>query len=263
MIMIQTFETSSSERPERPLKVIVLAAGKGSRLQSEQHDLPKVLRQAAGRPLLAWVADNLSFAKPADIIMVVGFQAEKVKEAMGGEYRYVLQTEQLGTGHAVMAAADELAEYDGDILAVYGDMPLFESQTYTDLIARHQRSGADCTLLTAHTETLLSYGRILRDDSGRFSGIVEQKDCTPEQLAIREVNPGVYVFRAKPLFSMLGQLGNDNQQGEYYLTDVPKLMQAAGLTLETHLIEDEQQILGVNTEEDLAFCTAVLQQRQS
>ncbi len=260
--MSQTIETASSWRPERPLKVIVLAAGKGSRLQSEQFDLPKVLRQAAGRPLLAWVADNLSFADPADVIMVVGFQADKVKDAMGGAYQYVLQTRQLGTGHAVMAAADALSDYDGDVLVVYGDMPLFESRTYTDLITLHQRSDADCTMLTAHTETLLSYGRILRDESGCFSGIVEQKDCTPEQLAIREVNPGVYIFRARHLFSMLGKLSNDNQQGEYYLTDVPKIMQSAGLKLATHRIEDEQQILGVNTEEDLAFCTSVLEQRR-
>lgn len=249
---------SKFERPVHPLSVIVLAAGKGKRLQTEKSDLPKVLREAAGKPLLRWVLDHVSFVLPAQIAIVVGFQADRVKEAMGSAYQYALQTEQLGTGHAVAAAAPMFQDFSGDVLVVYGDMPLVRQETYHKLVTQHQSSQADCTLLTAETEHVPDYGRIIRDEQGRFAGIVEQRDCTPEQLEISEVNPGIYIFRAEKLFKALEKLNNDNAQGEYYLTDVPLLMLQAGDQVETVMIQDEQQILGVNTLEDLARCNEIL-----
>jgi UDP-N-acetylglucosamine diphosphorylase/glucosamine-1-phosphate N-acetyltransferase len=240
------------------LRAIVLAAGKGKRLQSESESLPKVLRKAIGRPLLAWVLDNLSFIPPSDITLVVGFEADQVRQAMGDQYRYVLQTEQLGTGHAVAAAAEAFRGFTGDVLVVYGDMPLYKPETCCGMIEIHRQTGAACTLLTARTREMQDYGRIIRNPDGRFKDIVEKKDCTPEQAAIDEVNPGVYVFQSKLLFPALQKLRNDNAQGEFYLTDVPRLIREDGHLVETLMIEDDRQIRGVNTPEDLAICEQIL-----
>jgi UDP-N-acetylglucosamine diphosphorylase/glucosamine-1-phosphate N-acetyltransferase len=253
----------SKTEKNNSLRAIVLAAGQGKRLHSETANLPKVLRLAAGRPLLAWVLDNLSFVPPANIILVVGFEAQKVRQAMGGQYRYVLQKQQLGTGHAVAAAAEAFQGFSGDVLVVYGDMPLYKPATYRTLTEIHQKSKAACTLLTARTREMQDYGRIIRDQEGRFLGIVEKKDCTPEQAAIDEVNPGVYVFQSEVLFRTLRQLRRNNVQGEYYLTDVPLLIRDAGLLVETMTIEDDRQILGVNTQEDLAACEKALQESRT
>jgi UDP-N-acetylglucosamine diphosphorylase/glucosamine-1-phosphate N-acetyltransferase len=248
------------DQTKRPLRAIVLAAGKGKRLHSEATSLPKVLRQAAGRPLLAWVLDNLSFIAPEDTTIVVGYQADKVRQAMGSRYPYVLQDQQLGTGHAVACAAEVFRGFSGDVLVVYGDMPLFDPGTYQMLAGRHRASGAACSLLTAKTAALQDYGRIIRDEAGQFIGIVEKKDCTPEQALIDEVNPGVYVFQSSLLFETLQHIRANNAQGEYYLTDVPVLIRAAGLPVETVTIADDRQIIGVNNEEDLAACEKILQE---
>lgn len=246
------------ENLQHETRVVVLAAGKGKRLQSENHDLPKVLRRAAGRALLSWVLDKLDFVRSKDVIIVVGYKAELVKSEIGSEYSYALQSEQLGTGHAVAAAAPLLHDFSGDVLVVYGDMPLFKPGTYRDLVEKHKASGADCTMLTAIAENIPDYGRILRDEQGGFVGIVEKKDCTAAQLRIREVNPGVYVFRSQILLTMLQQLRNNNAQGEYYLTDVPSLMQQAGCRISTFTISDEREVLGVNTEKDLKQAEEIL-----
>lgn len=249
---------TENDATPREIRAIVLAAGKGKRLYSETSDLPKVLRAAAGRPLLAWVLDNLTFIAPERTILVVGFQADKVRLAMGDAYEYAVQEEQLGTGHAVASAAPLLRDYDGDVLVIYGDMPLFKPDTYRKLVKKHQVSGADCTMLTALTDIIPDFGRILRDEKGRFAGIIEQKDCTPEQRLINEVNPGIYVFRTPLLLSALRGLRNNNAQGEYYLTDVPLLILQSGGWIETETIHDDNQIIGVNTLEDLARCERIL-----
>ena len=259
----QINHTGQQTKAQREVRAVVLAAGKGKRLHSESADVPKVLRQAAGRPLLAWVLDNVAFIRHDRTILVVGFQAEKVKAAMGDSYRYALQKEQLGTGHAVASAAPLLQDYDGDVLVIYGDMPLFKPDTYRKLVDKHQASGADCTMLTALTDNIPDYGRIIRDAQGHFAGIVEQKDCTPEQLSINEVNPGIYVFRAPLLLQVLSSLRNENAQGEYYLTDVPLLVKQTGGRIETETIHDDDQIIGVNTLEDLARCEQIIAEGRS
>ena len=233
------------------MKAIVLAAGKGKRLNSEKAHLPKVMREAAGRSLLSYVLENISFIPHEDTVIVVGYMADTVKAAFPDDYRFVMQSEQLGTGHAVSMAKDELKGYTGDVLVCFGDMPLFKQETFKELFRTHAESGAAVTLLTAMTEVPPAYGRIIRDENGDIADIVEQKDCTPEQAKIREVTPGVYVFKAEWLFKALSQLKNNNAQGEYYLTDTPKIIMKMGGKVGSAVINDADQIVGVNTQEEL------------
>lgn len=240
------------------MKVLILAAGKGSRLNSEAADLPKVLREVASQPLLIHLLNQLDFIAKEDIHIVVGYQAEKVQERIGSDFHYVLQLEQLGTGHAVQSATDQLADYQGDLLVLYGDMPLLTKRTLQEFVASHQKSAADCTLMTGVFATPPAYGRIIRNANGEFVDIVEQKDCSAEQLLIKEVNVGLYVFNNQPMLKNLGALQNRNAQKEYYLTDLPKIMLNNGLKINTYQLKDNQESAGVNTLEDLIFCENVL-----
>ncbi|MFQ7452187.1 MAG: NTP transferase domain-containing protein [Flavonifractor plautii] len=194
------------------IKAVVLAAGKGTRLRTEGVDLPKVLRQAAGRPLLGYVLEELSFLEKEDVVLVVGYEREKVLAAYP-EYPHAVQEPQQGTGHAVQCAREALAGFDGSVLVCYGDMPLMRRATYESLIETHKREGNDCTPLSAVSDEESPYGRIVRKSDGSFSHIVEDKDCTPEEKAIRELNVGVYVFESGPLWEAIDQLRPNNAQG--------------------------------------------------
>lgn len=232
------------------LKAIVLAAGKGTRLRSEGIDLPKVMRIAAGKPLLSYVLSALSFISPNDCVVVVGYMKERVTEAFKG-YVFAEQSEQLGTGHAVVAALREIEDYDGALLVCCGDMPLIKRDTYIALIDTHMASNNVCTILSGYSEIDLPYGRILRDGNGDFCGLVEDRDATPEQKQINELNSGVYVFDAASLKSVLQELKRDNSQGEYYLTDAPMLLMERGLTVGVCKLNLGYQIIGVNTNDQL------------
>jgi len=242
------------------MKAIILAAGKGKRLHSEQFSLPKVLRQANGRPLLGYVTESLSFIDKKDTIIVVGYKREQVMEQFPG-YVFAVQDEQLGTGHAVNMAKDILADYNGPVLVCYGDMPLFTPDTYKNALLTHESADADCTIITGITDDKLAYGRIIRDENGKFVTVVEDKDCTPEQKLIKELNIGIYVFNSVKLFEALGNLRNNNAQGEYYLTDAPELIRKNGGKIETYTINDGKQLLGVTTPEDLELCESILRER--
>ncbi|MBQ2755876.1 MAG: NTP transferase domain-containing protein [Oscillospiraceae bacterium] len=242
------------------MKAIILAAGKGKRLHSEQFSLPKVLRQANGRPLLGYVTDSISFIDKKDTIIVVGYKREQVIEQFPG-YTFAVQDEQLGTGHAVNMARDILEGYRGPVLVCYGDMPLFTPDTYKNALLTHESAGADCTIITGVTDDKLAYGRIIRDEEGKFVTVVEDRDCTPEQKLIKELNIGIYVFNSEKLFEALGNLRNNNAQGEYYLTDAPELIRKNGGKIETYTINDGKQLLGVNTPEELEKCEAILKER--
>ena len=244
------------------MKAVILAAGKGKRLQSEQYNLPKVLRQALGKPLLKYVLDNVNHVKDSDIYIVVGYMKEKIIETFGESYNYASQDEQLGTGHAVMMTEPLLKNYDSDVLVLYGDMPLFKKQTYKEIVAEHEKSDADCTVVTAIVENPPDYGRIIRDEKGNIIDIVENKDCTPEQAKINELNVGIYMFKSKLLFESLKKLNNNNAQKEYYLTDVPKIMIKNGLKVRTYTVTDNSEIFGVNTTEDLYLCEKLLRERE-
>lgn len=243
------------------MKAIVLAAGKGKRLQSEKFNLPKVLRRANGRSLISYVLESIDFIDKKDIEIVVGYMREKVMEELGGEYGYSVQAEQLGTGHAVMCTREHMEGFDGEVLICYGDMPLVKTETYKSLVEKHRESGAQCTLLTAIEQNPPAYGRIVRGADGKLSAIVEEKDCTPAQKQIKEINVGIYVFDAKALMAGLGELKNSNAQNEYYLTDMPQIFIEKGLKVETYTIENSTEYFGVNTLEDLEFCEKELQKR--
>lgn len=243
------------------MKAIILAAGKGKRLLSETMNMPKVLRLAAGKPLIGHVLENINFIDEKDTVIVAGYKREMVFEQLGDKYTYAVQEEQKGTGHAVMMAKDAFKEYDGDVVVLYGDMPLFKKETYQNLIKTHQESGADCTVLTATTDDKLAYGRIIREN-GNIVDIIEEKDCTPEQKEIKELNVGVYVFKSKVLFDNLDKIKNNNAQGEYYLTDVPKILIGEGKTIATYTTYDKYEILGVNTPEDLELCEKLINERK-
>jgi len=245
---------------ERKLKVVVLAAGKGTRLQAGDSDAPKVMRHACGKPLLWHVLDALPVTRKEDIIIVVGYGKQQVISYFDG-YQFAEQTEQLGTGHAVMAAKDLLSGFEGDVLVCYGDMPIIKKETYEAFINAHFKHENDCTILTGESELPLPFGRIVRDADGGFVRVVEDRDCNTEQLKITELNTGVYVFSAPLLLEALKNLKSDNAQGEYYLTDVPEIMLHTGAKIGLFKRKLGDEILGVNTVEQLEQVEEILGKR--
>ena len=238
-------------------KAIVLAAGKGTRLRTEGVDLPKVLRTACGKPLIGYVLDSLSFLAPEDIILVVGYRKEQVL-ATYPQYPHAVQDQQLGTGHAVQCAAPLLEGFQGSVLVCCGDAPMMTQATFQSLISTHDCQQNACTMLSARVADPGSYGRVTREADGSFRAIVEAKDCTPEQLAIQEVNSGTYVFRSPDLLWALSQLKSDNAQREYYLTDCPAILKSAGRRVGLCDSCTEQEMLGVNTIEQLQQVESLL-----
>lgn len=237
------------------------AAGKGTRLQKLSGDMPKAMFRVGDRPMLEIVLENLGFIKPEDIYIVVGYGKEKVTEYFGDRYGYAEQLEQLGTGHAVMMCAEQFKDFDGNVLITFGDMPLFRRSEMERMCRQHEENGADCTLMTAENPNLKLWARVLRDEQGAFSAIVEGKDCTPEQAQIKELFSGVMVFNSKSLFEMLPKLGCANVQKEYYVTEVPELMVKQGMKVETYFTRDGDDLRGINTPEDLEICESILKKR--
>jgi len=260
ILYLGIFDTG--ENMDEKLKAVVLAAGKGKRLGSEAAQLPKSMREAGGRPLLAWVLDALAFIPERDIVLVLGYMKETILERFP-DYPWVEQREQLGTGHAANCAREPLAGYHGDVIVICGDTPMIRRSTLMYLAQEHQEWGNDCTMLTCSVAGPEGLGRIIRDNGGRFTGIVEQRDCTPEQLQIKEINTGIYIFRADKLFARLEEVGCDNSQHEYYLTDVPKLMLAHGERVGTVAVADEDEVMGVNTEAELAHVNRIAAGRRA
>lgn len=228
------------------MKAIVLAAGKGTRLQTEGITLPKVMRQANNRPLLDYVLEALAFLPKEDTILVVGYRREDVTAAYP-DYPTAVQDEQLGTGHAVQCAMPALADFSGHVLVCYGDMPLMKRESYEFLCRTHLEQGNACTFLSGISQEALPFGRVIRDGAGHFLRIVEDKDCTPEEKAVQELNTGVYLFRVPDLAAALQKLRPDNAQGEYYITDVPALLLAEGKPVNACAVCTPQEMLGVNT----------------
>ena len=243
------------------MSAVVLAAGKGTRLRTEGCDLPKVMRQADGKPLLHYVLRGLDFVPVENTVIVVGYKKEEVIKGFP-EYRFAFQEEQLGTGHAVMSAEQALAGFSGPVLVCCGDMPLITGETYRAMAETWETSGAACVILTGTADEYLPYGRIVRDENGGFVCMVEEKDCTEEQKKITELNSGVYVFDCRKLFGALHRIRNDNAQGEYYLTDVPAILRADGEKIALCKRELGSQIIGVNTMEQLQQVERILRERK-
>lgn len=248
---------------ERAVKAVILAAGKGTRLQTEGVDAPKVMRLAAGEPLLGHVLRALDFLPREDVLLVLGYKKEQVLAAFP-DYGWCEQPVQLGTGHAAMCAMAALGDYEGDVLLGAGDMPLLSRETYRSLLEEHRRAKNKCTILTGTADIpSRGYGRVLRNEQGEFVSIVEEKDCTDEQREIRELNSAVYVFDAAALRSALGRLGSDNAQGEYYLTDTPAILMGLGEKVGVCCRHLGKEILGVNTPQQLAEAEEILLGRQT
>ena len=243
------------------MRAIVPAAGKGTRLKTN-NEMPKVLHEVCGKPLLEIVLGQLDFISAEDIYIVVGYQKEKVMARFGNKYKYVEQAQQLGTGHAVMVCEPFFRDYNGIVLVTFGDMPLFRRSVMKAMCEYHERTGAACTLLTAVNLDLKMWARIIRDNNGHFARIVEGKDCTPEQAQIKELFSGVLVFDSKALFETLPEIDTHNVQGEYYLTEVPELMVRKGMRIETYMTDDGDDLRGVNTIEDMQICEEVMKKRK-
>ena len=237
---------------------VILAAGQGTRMKSK---LYKVLHPVCGKAMVDHVLTQLERVGIDQIVTVVGHGADQVKQLLGDRTIYALQAEQLGTGHAVMQAEDVLGQKDGITLVTCGDTPLFTAETFKQLFAYHEQQGAAATVLTAHTDQPFGYGRIIRDAAGTVAKIVEQKDATPEEAAVQEINTGVYCFNNQELFVALHQLSNDNAQGEYYLTDVIGILKQAGKQVGAFQMDDFTESMGVNDRVALANATRVMQQR--
>ncbi len=241
-----------------PVAGIILAAGKGTRMKS---DLPKGLHRVAGLPMVELVARAMKSAGVERPIIVIGHGGEALQQALGDGYDYVWQHEQLGTGHAARMAESVLVDFDGPVLIAPGDAPLLDEQVFTALLEAHRGSTASCTLLTAHLADPTGYGRVVRDAEGRPASIVEQKDATPEQLRIPEVNVSLYCFDSRELFRLLPTLGNNNRQGEYYLTDMVQAIAQTGQTVATVGTDDPGALVGVNDRWQLAQADSEMRTR--
>ena len=245
---------------------IILAAGKGTRMRS---DLPKVVFEIGGRPMVCSVVDACLAAGCTRIVVVVGHEQELVRSALasyGERVEYAVQDQQLGTGHAVTCAAGlferERQSKGHNVFVLCGDGPLIRKATLDTVLNKHAGSKADATLATAVIDDPSGYGRIARDASGRFVAIVEQKNCTSEQLRIREVNPSYYCFDVKSLFEALPRVTRNALTNEYYLTDVPALLMSGGGRVEVIEAVPAEDVLSINTPEDLAKVDAIYRMRQ-
>lgn len=238
---------------------LVLAAGKSTRMKSRT---PKALHPLLGKSLLSFALEAAQAAGARRLVIVVGHQAEQVQAAMGGDFEYVLQADQKGTGHAVQMAEDLLRDWDGPLLVLPGDAPLISPFLLEALIAHHTHANAAATLLTAVLDDAGSYGRIVRDvETGRVRSIVEAKDATPEQLGIREIGTSIYAFHPARLFAALKEITPNNAQGEYYLTDAIALLATQGQIVEAVVSPDPDIVRGVNTRAELIELAQVLQTR--
>ncbi|MFZ4856986.1 MAG: bifunctional UDP-N-acetylglucosamine diphosphorylase/glucosamine-1-phosphate N-acetyltransferase GlmU [Desulfuromonadaceae bacterium] len=242
------------------LASVILAAGKGTRMKS---GLIKVLHPVAGLPMIAWPVAAAREAGSNPIVLVIGHQANAVQGVFRGaaDIRSAMQEEQLGTGHAVACAMDALAGFRGTVLILCGDTPLLRAETLHNMLAYHRENEAAITVLTALMDDPFGYGRVVRDDSGRVIRIVEQKDATPEERDIREINSGIYCMDSAFLFGNIKGISNDNAQGEYYLTDLLAIAVRKGLTCLALPTADADEIMGVNDRVQLARAGRILRGR--
>jgi phosphomannomutase/choline kinase len=247
------------------LKAIILAAGKetADRFGRATADAkPMVLQTLGDRRIIDYVVQNgLQLVSPDDIYIVVGYKQEEVQAHLGPDYHYVVQEDQLGTGHAVLQLQPLLRDFQGDLLILYGDTPLFRPASIRGLLNRHRLRRAHLTLLTAVVDRPLPYGRIIRDAAGRIMDIIEETEASPEVREIRELNVGAYVVRAEDIFPALETLPPSPLNGEYRLTDCAHRLIRSGLRVESYQIYDQDEVLGINTCDDLAQAEFILQKR--
>jgi len=236
---------------------VIFAAGLGTRMKSK---LPKVLHEAAGRPLVEQVIRAVLPLNPEKIVIVIGHGADLVKEKLSDyDLDFVVQAEQLGTGHALMTAEDALKGFEGDVLVLNGDGPLLRTETLKELVAS-QTGKTGMTVATCHFSNPYGLGRIIRNTQGQLEAIIEEKDATDDQRRITEVNPGLYIFD-KTVFEKTKRLTNNNKGGEYYVTDLPLLYLEDKQAVRTYLVEDENEVLGANDRNQLTTLETILMNR--
>ena len=240
------------------LKALILAAGKGTRMKS---DLPKVIHKVNGIPMVKKILNELEKLETEENILILGHKKEEVLKELG-DVKYVVQEEQLGTGHAIMQAYELLKDYDGDVMILCGDTPLLRHETLKEMYEVHKKSGVATTILTSIYDNPFGYGRIVKDGD-KVKAIVEEKEADEETKKIKEVNAGVYCCNAKELFEALKKVTNNNEKGEFYLTDIVGIQVGEGKTVASFVLADNEEILGVNSKVELAQASKVLRERKN
>ncbi|MFW5981654.1 MAG: bifunctional UDP-N-acetylglucosamine diphosphorylase/glucosamine-1-phosphate N-acetyltransferase GlmU [Halanaerobiaceae bacterium] len=240
---------------------VILAAGKGTRMKS---DTIKVLHNVAGKTMLQHVVDNVEDFS-SELAIVIGYQGEKVKKSIvsNKDINFCLQREQLGTAHAVLQAKEQIEKHDGMVLILFGDTPLLTEKSLKKILGTHQEENAGCTLLTALMDDSTGYGRIIRDDYNKVVAIVEEKDASPEEKNIKEINTGVCCFDSKLLLEALENIDNSNAQGEYYLTDAIAYLSQNGKKVQPLIIKDNKEIIGINDRINLAKAETIIRKRNN
>ena len=234
----------------KELRVIILAAGKGTRMNS---DLPKVLHKLQGKTLIDYVIDESELLKPKEIILVVGYKKERVIKHTESRInlKYAIQEEQLGTGHAVLQTKELLKNKKGHILILYGDVPNIKASTLLPIVDNHIINNCDLTLITAEIDDPTGYGRIIRDKKGNLLKIIEEKDCNNNEKKIKEWNPGIYIFKTEEVFKILDNIKTNNASKEYYLTDAIGLAQQSNMQIKAIKIANSGEVIGINTADQL------------
>lgn len=243
------------------IAAVVLAAGKGTRMnEGENSPIPKVMFKIHGRPMIDYSIENLEKADIKKIVLVVGYKKEMVMNDIGDRVEYAVQEEQLGTGHATMQAQKNLQGKSEGVIVCYGDMPLFKPETIKNLVATFQTEKPTIAMLSVDFNDPLfwAYGRITRDQNSYVEAIVEQKDCSSEQLKIKECNPGFYIFDSQWLWDNIDQIKTNNIQHEYYLTDIVHIAKAQGKKIVAVKVSHENEVLGINTPEQLEKVEKIL-----
>jgi bifunctional UDP-N-acetylglucosamine pyrophosphorylase/glucosamine-1-phosphate N-acetyltransferase len=253
-------QLTPSGSPARDTAAIILAAGKSTRMKT---DLPKVMQEICGRPMLAYVIDACRGADISRLHLVVGFGKEAITKAFSTEpgIRFAEQPEQNGTGHAVAMCADAFTNFVGDVIVIAGDMPMIRSQTLRTLLDGHRASASEASMATTCLNDPTGYGRIIRDADGQFQRIVEHRDCDSEQLKITEVNPSYYCFDAQALFKALPEIKPDNAKGELYLTDVLPIIRRRGRPVRAATCVPADDAVGINSPAELAMVAGLMQRR--
>lgn len=239
------------------IKAVILAAGKGTRMKS---DLPKVVHTVNGKPMVEYAIKAAKGAGADEVCLVVGYKSDVVKASVKSEVKYAMQTEQLGTGHAVKCAKDFIG-VEGEILILFGDTPLITGESLSKLVEFHRNNGNGVTVLSAKVDDPTGYGRIIRNEDGTFKKSVEHKDANAEELLSKEVNSGMYVFNAKELSEALDKLNTDNSQGEYYLPDTLTIIKDKGFRVDAYVLENAVEMSGVNDQEQLKEAEKIMNNR--
>ena len=238
--------------------IIIMAAGKGKRMKS---NLPKVLHNLAGKPILNYVLDTVSQLEAKRKILIVGYKSDRIRELIGDKIEYVEQNEQLGTAHAVLQTKKLLSGFKGNILILSGDVPFLTVKILKRLLKYHKANNFCCTLLSTVLKKPKGYGRIIRDKMGEIKGIIEEVDLSTDKKKITEINSGIYCFNKEKLFQALEKVSKNNKQGEYYLTDTVKILLGEGLTVGNVIVKDYSEILGINNRLDLANASQKVYQK--